>query len=487
MNEVMIHTIIKMFFINFYIFIVNFKILNMKIQIEDIMKMVSVSFIISTIYYILQKNMDKMLVILIMYIMQLLFLKITMKNLKNSLFVTNMIANAIVYIMFEISLLLELILAVKVENKTINFFCIMVIEVILLICFFRIKRFKNGFSFLQNNRDYVLIEIIMINISSIVIVIYYLFGNYYGNVTKQLVACLTVLGLLMLIIIQKTLTLYYKQKLMVRNIEDMKNEIAEKDRKIKELSDEKYKISKLNHEFDNRQKALKLKLQEFINNSNIETGDELSILSDIENLSKEYVGKIEEIKNLDKLPTTEIDEIDDMFRYMQVECKKNNIDFKLQVNGNIHHMVNKLIPQNKLVTLIGDHLKDAIIALNASDNKFRSIFAFIGKKEDFYEFSILDSGIEFENNTLLKLGLKPITTHKDNGGTGFGFMTTFETMKETKASLIIEEKHEMTETDYTKSVTIRFDGKNEYRISSYKAKEILKNMKDNRIILDFLK
>ena len=69
-------------------------------------------------------------------------------------------------------------------------------------------------------------------------------------------------------------------------------------------------------------------------------------------------------------------------------------------------------------------------------------------------------------------------------GTGIGFMTTFETMKETKASLIIDEMREMSNTDYTKSVTIRFDGKNEYRIKSYRSDEIKKKMKDNRIIIE---
>lgn len=52
---------------------------------------------------------------------------------------------------------------------------------------------------------------------------------------------------------------------------------------------------------------------------------------------------------------------------------------------------------------------------------------------------IYDSGIEFELETLKKLGLERITTHKKTGGSGIGFMTTFETLKECKASLIIEE------------------------------------------------
>ena len=153
-------------------------------------------------------------------------------------------------------------------------------------------------------------------------------------------------------------------------------------------------------------------------------------------------------------------------------------------NTPIVDLVNKIIPTNRLVTLIGDHLRDAIIAINSGNNKYRSIVAILGTKDKIYEFCVYDTGIEFEIDTLIKLGLEPVTTHKDNGGTGIGFITTFETWKATKASLIIEEKHEMRDNDYTKAVIIRFDGKNEYKIRSYRAKDILKVLKSNRITIE---
>lgn len=287
----------------------------------------------------------------------------------------------------------------------------------------------------------------------------------------------------MIVLIQKTLTLYYKQKLLAQNIEEYKAEIASKDAKIKSLSEEKYKISKLNHEFYNRQKALIHKVEEIIN-MNTETAEELDLSKQINDLTKEYTDKAKEIKTLDKLPSTGITEIDDMFKYMQSECKSKNIQFNLQINGNIYHMINNKIAQNKLVTMIGDHLRDAIIAIEFSENSFKSILAILGENNGLYEFCVFDTGIEFKIDTLLKLGLEPATTHKDSGGTGIGFMTTFETMSKTKASLIINEMHEMNNTDYTKSITIRFDGKNEYRIKSYRSDEIKKRLKDNRIIIE---
>ena len=483
MDEILILTIVKNFFINICILLVNSKILNNNLKTVDIIKIIFASIVMTTIYISINSYFGNILMIIIMYFIQLIFLKFIIKENNNSLMIANLISNAITYMAFGISLALDITIIVisNISNKIVNLILMIILETILLVLFFKLKRFKDGFTFIQKNHDYL--DIIIINISAVIILTYSLFGNYYGNLTKQLLLCFISLGIIMLIMIQKTLTLYYKQKLLSKTIEDYKSEIASKDEQIKKLSDEKFKISKLNHEFYNRQKALEKKVQDFVSNSNTETSSELSIMESINNLSKGYSGELEKIKSLDKLPTTEIEEIDDMFKYMQSECKNNNIDFKLHVNGNIYHMVNKIIDKDKLVTLIGDHLRDAIIAVNSSTNTFRSIIATIGLHDKYYEFCVHDTGIEFEIDTLLKLGLEPTTTHKDTGGTGIGFITTFETLKETKGSLIIEEKHKMCSNDYTKTLIFRFDGKNEYKIYSYRADEIKKQCKDKRVIV----
>lgn len=41
----------------------------------------------------------------------------------------------------------------------------------------------------------------------------------------------------------------------------------------------------------------------------------------------------------------------------------------------------------------------------------------------------------------------------------------------------------MNNADYTKVIKIRFDNKNEYRINSYRAEEIRKQNKDERILI----
>lgn len=481
----LINIIIKMMCINGLIFMVNTKVLNYKIDKRYFVCIALSSILITAIYYVLDKYLDNLLKLILMYFMQLIVLKICIKDIRKNLLVSNLLSNSIVFIAFIFSLLIEMLLVnlIKIKNSTVNFILTFIIETVILMIFFNIKRFKKGFAFLDNNVNSEYTNAIVINVSVVIILAYYVFGNYYGNLTKQLLICFIVLSIIMIIIVIKTLTLYYKQKLLAKNIEDYKAEIALKDVQIKSLSDEKYKISKLNHEFYNRQKALIHKVEE-ITSMNTEMADELDLSKQINDLTKEYTDKAQEIKTLDKLPTTGIVEIDDMFKYMQSECDSKKIQFNLKINGNIYHMINNKIPQSRLVTLIGDHLRDAIIAIDFSNNTFKSILAVLGENNGVYEFCVFDTGIEFKIDTLLNLGLKPATTHKDSGGTGIGFMTTFETMKETKASLIIDEMHEMSNTDYTKSVTIRFDGKNEYRIKSYRSDEIKKKMKDNRIIIE---
>lgn len=483
MNEYIIFLIIKNFYLNLLNIATFTKIEEKKFSKKQIFFVIVTCLSISIIYMLINMATWKVIAISVSFLMQVILLKGINKEKSKSIFTKNMISNAITYIGLVVAAMLDYPLHFINYNKWLNLIITMIIETLLIFGFFKIKRFKRGFAFVKSKIDNDYIDIAMINISALVILAYSLFDNYYGDVTKQILFTFIVVGIIMIIMIQKTLTLYYKQKLLKQNIESYKEEIKEKDEKIKELSDEKFKISKLNHEFYNRQRALELKVEEFINNANMEASGELSIIDQIKNMTDEYSTKQQEINNVSSLPKTGITEIDDMFAYMQSECNKNKIEFILKINGNIYHLINNIIAKDRLVTLIGDHLRDAIIAINNSSNTYRSIMAILGMKDNTYEFSVYDTGIEFEIETLLKLGLEPATTHKDQGGTGIEFITTFETLKETKASLVIEENHPENDKDYTKCVSIKFDGKNEYKIISYRADKIKAEAKDNRIII----
>ena len=285
---------------------------------------------------------------------------------------------------------------------------------------------------------------------------------------------------------------YYKQKLKERTIEDLEKEIEQKEEQINKILEENRTIATINHKYSNRIQALEqisaqiLSKPEFIEKIKTEFGTDFGDIQDqINKISKEFSTEIKETIKQDKqLIKTGIFGIDNILEYMREEAEKNNIKYDFKTNANINYMVENIIDQSKVETLLADHIKDAIIAINSSNNKHKSILTTISIIKNYYEICIYDTGIEFEIKTLLNLGIKPVTTHKETGGSGIGFITTFKTLKETNASLIIEEKHPMNNTDYTKVVRIRFDGKNEYNICSYRAEKIIAQNKNNGNIIN---
>lgn len=480
---------IRLFVTNMYVYYCFEKIVNNKEKhIRNNIILIIVNSLLLLVCVPIKDKFDLVLpFIFFWFIYTIVISRITKNKLGYSMLVT-IVAYAITFACQSISVFIQFIPYkileqwLKFDNKYVSLTFILISQLTLIYGFFKIKRFRNGFSFLKNKLNNEVTDIIMINISTIIILVYCLLGTYYDHITWSLIISSVILCIVMFFTIRKMFAMYYKQKLLMDTMEEYKAELEEKQNEIDKLKSDKKNVSKITHEFYNRQKALELLVASNMSSENIARENvSPNVLKIIEALTNEYSNRFEEIKELPNLEKTDIPEIDNMFTYMQSECNKNGINFKLKIVGNIHTLVNNVITKNKLETLIGDHLRDAINAVNLSRGENKEILAVLGVKDKKYELSIFDTGVEFEIATLLKLGLEAITTNADRGGTGAGFMTTFETLNDTKASLIITEYPLTKDRYYTKSVTIRFDGKKQYRICSYRGKEIKEKSTDNRI------
>ena len=262
--------------------------------------------------------------------------------------------------------------------------------------------------------------------------------------------------------------MFHRTKVLLRNLEIRDQELKSKEKQIKDLTEKLKIIQHANHKILHRFEALEYKVAQ---QSNTEFSDDFSItIEDIQKLQKEYQDDSSQIKGETPLPFTKIKELDNLFAHFANKFADNNIEFTLTISGSIPYMVDHIIEQNKLETMIGDHLQDALNAVNSSCNPFRKVLAGIGLVNDCYEFKVYDSGIPFEVDTLIQLGTAHVTTRSDAGGSGIGFMTTFDTMREYGASLIINEKP-LSNFEFSKSVTIRFDSKNQYIIETYRPDE----------------
>lgn len=377
------------------------------------------------------------------------------------------IALAINYIILFLTTVLTFPINIfyNIKNDYINLMLIIIIYLILICLLFKIKKFKHGFLFLKRNIENEYIEIRVLNISSIILFSSIIFNSYNFQITRKLFIGFIIFSIIMFITIQKSLQLYYKQRLLVQDLEETKKELEDKKKEIKQLEQENLNFSKTSHSIAHKQKALEYKLNELALKNEI--AEEIDVKNRLNNITKQ-ISEEPEIE----IPKTNISEIDDMLNYMKSECIKNKIKFEVQLNGNIYQMINNHITKEELEILIADHVKNAIIAVKCSNNSNRSILVRIGKIDGQYSIYIYDSGIEFEINTLHKLGKIPSTTHKESGGTGMGFMNTFDTLKKHKASITINEYGKPAKDNYTKVIMIVFNKKDEFNIISYRQKKI---------------
>lgn len=353
----------------------------------------------------------------------------------------------------------------NIQNNYTSFCSIIIIYLILVYLFFKIRRFRKGFSFLKEKLLNEYINILIFNISSIILFAVIIFTNYKKGITETVGIGIIVFALFTFITIQKSLQLYYKQKLLIQDLNETKEELENKKKEVEELEKENLNFSKISHSIAHKQKSLEYKLNTLMLKE--ETAAEIDLKDKLNEISKEL-----QQKTVIELTKTNISEIDDMLSYMQSECSKNKIDFQLQLSGNIYHMINNHIDKEKLEILLADLIKNAIIAINYSENINKSILVRLGIIDGTYSLYVYDSGIEFQPETLENLGKKPSTTHAENGGTGMGMMNTFDTLKQYKASMIIHEYGKPSKDNFTKVIKIIFDKKDEFKIESYRIDKI---------------
>ena len=460
--------VIKIFVIILYTYYVELIILNKKVS-RKINIFLIILFVMITIFCKMLKDLFGFTyyIIYLIFIMSVIIMKVCRNSITLSIIATT-ISLSLAYIMFFISAMISFGLSAvfNIVNDYYSFMIILIVYSVFIYTFSKIKRFSKGISFLQEKLKDGYIDIIMLNISIMILIFIILISNYKEIINGKLGVSFIILSIIMFITIQKSLQLYYKQKLQEREVEEIKEELKNKDKEIKELEKENLKLNKKNHSIAHKQKSLEYELEQMLLNDQIVDGNHIK--DKIESLSNEMQNETVSIE----LTKTNIDKIDSMLKYMQSECVKNKIDFQLQINGNIHHMINKYIEKEDLEILIADLIKNAIIAINHSENNNKSILVRLGIIDGAYSLYVYDSGIEFEIDTLINLGVKPSTTHVNDGGTGMGWMNTFDTLKKYKASLVIEEYGKPVEDNFTKVIRIIFDKKNIYKVSSYREEEI---------------
>lgn len=406
----------KYIFINLITFYTNFKISSFKtLKCTDSLFVILVSLFISGIFTFFSKFFNPSFIIIIPYIVfSFSFSYITKYKLTYS-FVVTLISMAItlsLYVLstFTILSVLVYLLHLPKENPIILILAIL-LESSFINLLFKIKRFKNGFSFLHNQNQYYGF---ILSISLIVVLIFIVCSTYINkSISKYSLSCLALIFICIFLWIKEKITLHYKGLLAKDTIDNLQNKLDEQININKNLHDELDKISSVNHKFSSRISALELYVSKLStpNSSKITHDHILEAQNLIRKLSCEFSDDMQvDLNNNFEITKTGIINIDTILEYFKVKCTDKNIKFDIIVKSNIEYTITKSIPLNLLETLISDMLNNSMIAIRYSSRNLHKILVQFDIVDNFFEFRIYDTGIEFEIETFLKMGKERITT-----------------------------------------------------------------------------
>ena len=355
----------------------------------------------------------------------------------------------------------------------------MMISFLLCILFMHIKRFKAGFQYFQNDKHLGL----GLTISGIII----LLSNFSLREYSELDALYAVVifgaivsGCGLYLWIKRSITARYREKLQLQSEEHYQQLLSEQQQENEKLNQTNEYLAKIVHRDNHLMNSLNTAIDVYFDGNDKAMKNDL--FRELQTMVKErgeLIGKEQRESKL--LPSTGSLLIDNTVSDLFIKAAAHGIEFDLTVSTPVDEIIGKYISQTELQTLLSDHIKDAVIAVESRGEDKGKILVDLSMQNESYCITIYDSGVEFDIDTLSKLGAEQVTTHADSGGSGIGFMTTFETLRKAYASLIITEFEN--QAPFTKSVTFRFDGENNYIIQSCRSAELKERIQRDDVMI----
>lgn len=419
------------------------------------------------------------------YIAPLLLLWIIMTFFNNNpktSFTATSISFGISYCLLALSSLFITVILTPILNietstiHTILAITILIIQPLLTIGLFKIKRFRNGMPFLNsyafnNFAFFICLFIITLSI--------YTASSWPNYEIQALLPLVFAFSLAFLIHWwQSQITKSYKRSLQLRELESLRMELAEKEKQVVELSRQNQELGRLIHKDNKLIPAMEHAVHEYFI-TDFATLDDAknraqTLLLEIEALSKNRSNIILEMNiSKSKHYSTGVPSLDTLLNYMDKRARQEHINLSVHMSIDLNTYIPKAITSEDLVHVLSDLLENAIIA--SKDRADANIQLQFYESEKHFIIEIGDNGIPFEITSLVNFGLTQFTTHEDTGGSGIGLMDIWKIKEKYSASLHITEYED--NAPFTKKIALIFNKKNRYSISTNRKEDILQQSK----------
>lgn len=346
------------------------------------------------------------------------------------------------------------------------------IHFLISINIFNIKRFRKGMPFLiSKNYNNIATYICMF----FIILLGLLPSDHTKHWWQDIIPYLFLIVFAFLIHWwQAQITKSYKQALIKRELESLRMELDEKEKLLAEVSARNEELGRLIHKDNKRIPAMEHAVSEFLvmdlDDKEKTIAKANALLIEIQKLSDDRNNIVTEIyARKYKHHETGITELDTMLNYMEKRAYGEHITLSVQTAILFHDFVPKYISAEDLSHVLSDLLENAIIAAKHSTSPVIQLQFYQAGKD--FVIEIADNGVPFEAASLVNFGLKQLTTHADTGGSGIGLIDIWKIKEKYGISLHITEYAQ--NAPYTKKISLIFNKKNRYTISTERKEELL--------------
>ena len=202
--------ILKMMFLQLFTYIIYFKITNVKINKDFRNIFISIIVAINALLItFIRYKMGYFIAIFILIIIQsIICSKLEKREILNT-FIIVCISLSINYILYFLGIVITFFinLIYPIKSDLINILLLIFIQSVFMIFIWKIKRIKNGISYLNTKKIDDYFNIVALNISIIILYCFVIFSNMKKNIvfSKELVAAFVIFSFIMFFTIKKSI------------------------------------------------------------------------------------------------------------------------------------------------------------------------------------------------------------------------------------------------------------------------------------------
>ena len=467
--------IIKHFFIYFGCIYLYYHLLNIKISsLSQKFTFIIVPICLSIFTYLLRLYLPQMTNI---FPVLLLWIILSCLSFQPKItFVTTVISYSISYgaSMFSNLCLLSMLFPLRFLFSTIPYYFFLflfgIFSFLIIVLLFRIKRLHNGMPFLISKRS--INSGTFICLCLLALVTYIQLTNYYQRFFVFLVSFLLVSFIAALIFWwQAQLTKSYLHKLQLLELESLRKELEETTKEMEHLKKQNEELGRLIHKDNKLIPALETAVTDFLSADGDEKNKAMgaSLILQLKELSgsrREILDEVSAARS--RHFATGIPALDTLLDYFDRRAEARKMEFTVNIAPNLAAYVPSKISSEDITHLLADLLENAIIAVAPCAS--RKIRLQIYPYRKWFVIELSDTGIPFQEKSLLQFGIQQLTTHESSGGSGIGLMDIWKLKEKYHASIHITEYRDT--APFSKRITFLLDHRSQYLIRTWRFEEL---------------